>query len=143
MTPLVGCDVFAINAHREVLLVRRQDNGMWALPGGCQELNETPQQCAIRECHEETGLNVSIVRLLGVFSSLNYPYIHYPWKENRFTHLLFSAAITGGLPQPSEETTEIGYFPPKKLPPLSDGHDIRIQTGFDSLSIPSFIPIFE
>ena len=38
VTPFVGCDVFATDSQSRVLLIRRQDNGLWALPGGCQDL---------------------------------------------------------------------------------------------------------
>jgi 8-oxo-dGTP pyrophosphatase MutT (NUDIX family) len=51
-----------------ILLQRRRDTGQWALPGGVQELGETPSQCAIRECEEETGVHTKVVGLLGVYS---------------------------------------------------------------------------
>lgn len=134
VTPFCGCDVFVTDSKNQVLLIRRSDNGFWALPGGCQNLGETPQECAIRECQEESGYGVQIRELLGVWSSLRYEYIHYPWKDNQFTHLLFHAEIVTGNPSPSDETTEIGWFPEGALPPLSDGHTPRIAFGFQYIS---------
>ena len=78
LTPFVGCDVFLPDPAGRVLLIRRRDNGFWALPGGCQDLGETPAECARRECREETGLEVQITRLLGVFSSKRYERVNYP-----------------------------------------------------------------
>ena len=69
ITPLVGCDTFVVNTRRQVCLIRRADNGLWALPGGYQELGETPMECAAREFLEETGLIIEVTRLLGVYSS--------------------------------------------------------------------------
>jgi ADP-ribose pyrophosphatase YjhB (NUDIX family) len=134
ITPYCGCDVFVTNAESQVLLIRRSDNGFWALPGGCQNLGETPEECAIRECQEESGYIVQIKELLGVWSSMRYEYINYPWKENQFTHLLFHAEIVSGNPTTSDETTEIRWFNESALPPLSDGHAPRIAFGFQFMS---------
>ena len=130
ITPFCGCDVFVTDSESRVLLIRRSDNGFWALPGGCQNLGETPAECAIRECQEESGYVVQIKELLGVWSSVKYEYINYPWKENQFTHLLFLAEIVAGTPSISDETTEIGWFKEGDLPQLSDGHAPRITFGF-------------
>ena len=46
--------------------------------GGFQDLGETPAKCAIRECKEETGFDIKLNQLLGVWSSNCYEYINYP-----------------------------------------------------------------
>jgi len=143
ITPFVGCDVFILNNAGLVLLIRRLDNGLWAMPGGCQDLGETAAECACRECLEETGFTIRLVKLLGVFSSCRYEYVNYPWKDNEFTHLLFQAEITGGEACPSDETTEVAFFPPDALPPLSDGHQLRLEHAFRAIADPSLPPFFE
>lgn len=144
ITPLVGCDVFVPDETGErVLLIRRSDNGFWALPGGCQDLGETPAECACRECAEETGYTVRPVRLLGVFSSRRYEFVHYPWKDNEFTHLLFLAAVVAGEARLSAETSEVAFFTENDLPPLSDGHAPRIAHGFRALRESGLPPYFE
>ena len=143
VTPLVACDVFVLNEKNEVLLIRRTDNGFWALPGGCHDLGETARECAERECFEESGYRVRATELLGHFSSLRYPYVNYPWKENEFCHLLFRAEVTGGSPATSSETSAIGWFAEDALPPLSDGHAPRIAFGFAKIHDPSLPPHFE
>jgi ADP-ribose pyrophosphatase YjhB (NUDIX family) len=143
VTPLVGCDVFVLNEKHEVLLIKRADNGLWALPGGCHDLGETPQECAERECKEESGYLVKVTDLLGVYSSNRYEYINYPWKENEFCHLLFKAELFGGRAEISFESTQIGWFSEENLPALSDGHDARISFGFKSSRELSIKPYFE
>ena len=133
ITPLVGCDIFVINKEGEILLIKRTDNGRWAMPGGCNDLGETPSECAIRECKEETGFDVKLLSLMGVWSSLNYEYVYYPWKENEFVHLVFEAEIIGGKATVSSESDEIKWFKEDELPPLSDGHESRIKYGFKLL----------
>jgi ADP-ribose pyrophosphatase YjhB (NUDIX family) len=143
ITPYCGCDVFVTDAEERVLLIRRSDNGCWALPGGCQNLGETPSECAIRECREESGYIVRIGELLGVWSSLRYEYINYPWKDNQFTHVLFRAYVIGGEPRSSDESTEVGWFKRSEIPELSDGHEPRVSFGFQALSSKVLIPHFE
>ncbi len=143
VTPGVGCDVFVTDARARVLLVRRRDNGCWALPGGCQDLGETPAECARRECREETGFEVAVSRMLGVFSSRRYEHVNYPWKDHEFTHLLFAGEITGGRATPSTETSAAEFFEEHALPPLSDGHAPRLLAGFQALRAQDFRPHFE
>lgn len=143
ITPLVGCDVFVLNENSEVLLIRRSDNGFWALPGGCHDLDETPKECAARECKEESGYEVKVTELLGVYSSNRYEYINYPWKENQFCHILFRADLVGGQAKTSSETTEVAWFFENQLPPLTDGHDVRIEFGFKATKDPGVKPFYE
>jgi ADP-ribose pyrophosphatase YjhB (NUDIX family) len=143
VTPLVGCDVFVPDEQGRVLLIRRADNGMWALPGGFHDLHETPALCAARECLEETGLTIRIVRLLGVFSSNCYTEVNYPHKGGKYVHILFLGHRLGGTAHATSEAREIGFFDPQQIPPLSDGHDVRIELGFKSLRDPSIPTYFE
>lgn len=129
ITPLVGCDVLVLNTNRELLLIRRVDSNLWALPGGFNELGETPAACAVRECKEESGYDVNIDTLLGVFSSLNYEYVNYPWKENEIVHILLAGTVLSGSPAPSTESMEVRWFPVSALPALADGHERRINEG--------------
>ena len=108
ITPLAGCDVYILNERNELLLIQRADNSLWALPGGYQELGETPKECAIRECLEETGYNVEILDLIGVFSSLKYELKNYPVKDIEICHLFFLGKVLGG-----KETTYIQIYTDK------------------------------
>lgn len=143
VTPLVGCDVFVLNKENHLLLVKRSDNGFWCLPGGCHDKGETPKQCAERECLEESGLVVECTDLLGVYSSNCYEYKNYPYKNREFTHILFAAKVIGGKETLSYETSEIGWFSRDKIPPLTDGHDVRIRDGWKFFDQKDFKPYFE
>ena len=90
-----------------VLLSRRRDSGWWNLPGGGLDLEETVDACAIRETREETGLDVAVERLVGVYSK--------PQKHE--VVLTFECRVTGGKLRETEEATEHAYFPPDALPP--------------------------
>jgi len=143
VTPLVGVETFVHDAVGRVLLIKRADNGLWALPGGLQDLGETPAQTGVREVEEETGLDVALGHLLGVWSSMCYEYVHFPYKDKEFCHVLFEGTVIGGTPRSSVETPEVDWFGPHDLPPLSDGHDLRIGYGFRWLAAPDIAPHFE
>ena len=143
VTPFVGADVFVVNESCEVCLIRRSDNGLWAMPGGAQDLGETPEECARREFKEETGLDVKVTRLLGVFSSLRYEATTNVNRGHEVTHVLFTGEVVGGQQTPSEETPEIGWFSENTLPPLSDGHEVRVRFGFLTMANPDIEARFE
>ena len=142
-TPLVGVDVFIHDAESRVLLIKRTDNGFWATPGGSHDLGETPKECGEREVFEETGFEIKINRMLGIFSSLKYESDNYPWKGREYVHCLFMGQIIGGIGGTSDEASEIGWFFRDQLPPLSDGHEPRINFAFDFLENAQLPPHFE
>lgn len=68
------CAVIIKGKHPKILLIKRGNDPFknhWALPGGFMNMDETTEECAIRELKEETGLEVSDVFQIGAYSSLN------------------------------------------------------------------------
>jgi ADP-ribose pyrophosphatase YjhB (NUDIX family) len=107
----LGCSATIFDPTRQkVLLTRRSDNGRWCLPGGRTESGESLSETCVRETLEETGLEVRIVRLLGVYSS-PHRLVEYP-DGNRYhiVALNFEAEPIGGTLTLSDETTDYGYF---------------------------------
>ncbi len=89
-----------------VLLSLRRDIDWWNLPGGGMEAGETVDDALRREVREETGLDVEIERLVGVYSK--------PQKNE--VVLAFRCRVAGGQLQETEETSENRYFAPGELP---------------------------
>lgn len=68
------CIVITKEAEPKVLLIQRGDQpfkGGWAFPGGFLNMDETTEQCAIRELEEETGLHISDVHQIGAYSKVD------------------------------------------------------------------------
>jgi ADP-ribose pyrophosphatase YjhB (NUDIX family) len=63
-----SASVMVRNSEGDLLLLRRPDSGRWTIPTGGLKKNETLTQCAIRECREETGLDIEVISLVGMFS---------------------------------------------------------------------------
>jgi ADP-ribose pyrophosphatase YjhB (NUDIX family) len=102
-----------------VLLQRRDDNGRWGLPGGSVEPGESVRTAVIREVHEETGLDVEPLRLIGVYSDpANHQVVTYPdGNVIHYVSSVFECAVRGGTLTCCEESLELAFFPPDALPP--------------------------
>jgi ADP-ribose pyrophosphatase YjhB (NUDIX family) len=101
-----------------VLLQRRDDNGRWGLPGGGVDPGESVRAAIIREVHEETGLDVEPLRLIGVYSDpANHQVITYPdGNVIHYVSAVFECAIRGGTLACGAESLELGFFGPESLP---------------------------
>ena len=117
------CVVVADDSNR-ILLVKRSvppNKGAWCLPGGFMELYETPEQCALRELKEETGLSGRITLLLGVTAKQNLLYgtvLVMGYLTNQYT----------GLIKPGDDVSEAAYFCKESMPEIAfKSHDSFIR----------------
>ena len=127
------------NGQGEVLLQQRADNGYWALPGGRVDIGESVEQGAIREVLEETGLHVTVKRLIGIYSDpKHYSILSYPWGlVVHYVTLLFECEYQSGQLAISDESTDIGYFPPDALPEKTLlSHHLRIKDALAGQELP-------
>lgn len=111
-TPKVGCSVAAFDDAGRVALIKRADNGRWALPGGYAEVGTPPSANAIRELREETGFDGELQRLVGVYDNTQFQ----STSPYQFYICCFRARIVGGHATPSEETVEVVLTRPDELP---------------------------
>ena len=109
-----GC---IFNENGEILLQRRGDSNQWGFPGGAVEIGETPQIAAVREAKEETGLDVEVGKVIGVYTD---PDIVYP-NGDRAQSILIAfelKAVGGELFCDHAETLELAYFARDHKPEL-------------------------
>lgn len=114
MVPSVN--VVVANDAGEILLIRRSDNGNWALPGGAIDLGESVAQAAIRETNEETGIDCEVTGLVGIYTDPKHIILYTSNGEVRqeFSIVLI-ARPTGGTPTPSDESTEVRWVPSSEI----------------------------
>jgi ADP-ribose pyrophosphatase YjhB (NUDIX family) len=125
--PTIGA-VIAILHRDRILLTKRDDLDVWCLPGGAVEDGESLEQAAAREALEETGFEVQITRLVGMYSQ---PHWHH--GGNHFA--LFAAAPIGGaLRLAAGETVDVGFYERAQLPhPLVWWHHQPIVDALDGV----------
>ena len=106
---------------------------LWTMPGGGVELEETVEQGAVREVREETGYDVAVVRLVGVYTDPAHTTFRYPdGNVVQYVSLLFECRVTGGRPRTqAAEVTDMQWFAADALPPdVLDDHRLRIADAF-------------
>ena len=109
-----GC---IINDQGEVLLQRRGDCNKWGFPGGALELGETPQMAAVREVKEETGLDVELGDLIGVYTDCDESCANGDLYQS--ICIAYRLSVVGGeLQCDHRETLALQYFPLHQTPPL-------------------------
>jgi ADP-ribose pyrophosphatase YjhB (NUDIX family) len=110
--PKVAVAVIVARDGAILLTLRAHDpgRGLWGLPAGYMEWDERVEDAALRETLEETGLDVRLDCLVGVYS--------YP-ERGGLVLVVYAATPTGGTLRTSEESTAVEYWPADALPPLA------------------------
>lgn len=104
----IGASV-AIMQKGRLLVTRRQDNGLWCLPGGGVDAGETWSEAAIREAREETGLDIAIDGVLAAYADPN-AVIRYPdGHRTQIFGVCFRAHPVAGEAGSSDEVTEVRW----------------------------------
>lgn len=119
------CIVITKKAEPQVLLIERGDEpfkGCWAFPGGFMNMDETTEQCAIRELEEETGLKVSEVHQIGAYSKVDRD------PRGRTVTVAYLAIIDAPMAvNGQDDAAKAQWFPLSALPELAFDHDEIMQ----------------
>ncbi|MEG3630002.1 NUDIX domain-containing protein [Streptomyces poriticola] len=124
---VVAASAVVTDDEGRILLQRRRDNGLWALPGGGMEMGDSLPGTAVREVKEETGLEVEITGLVGTYTDPRHVIAYSDGEVRRQFNACFTARITGGSPTVSEESTELRFVKPSELKALPMHHTQRLR----------------
>lgn len=133
----------AVFRDDQILLVQERTDGLWTLPGGWADVNDSPSEAVAKEVLQESGFQVKVARLLAVFDRAKHP--HDPPFPFHIYKMFFLCEIESGVATPSAETSGVEFFGRDALPPLSlsriteeqiqfcfrAGQDPAVQTAFD------------
>jgi ADP-ribose pyrophosphatase YjhB (NUDIX family) len=117
-------NVVIVNDASEILLIRRTDNGNWAVPGGAVDLGESVAQAAVRETLEESA----ITGIVGIYSDPRHVILYTSNGEARqeFSIVLTARAVSG-QPTPSSESSEVRWVPEAELPGYTMDRSMRTR----------------
>lgn len=114
-TPKLDVRAFILR-DKKLLLVQERADSLWTLPGGWVDVNESPSESVIRETREETGFNISVIRLLALWDKQKHD--HPPQWPHAYK-FFFHCEIISGEPKENLEISKIDFFDVKELPQLS------------------------
>ena len=121
--PAVTADCVVITKESEpkVLLIQRGNEpfkGCWAFPGGFMNMDETTEQCAVRELEEETGLKVTKIKQIGAYSKVDRD------PRGRTITVAYLAIIGTAKPVKGlDDAAKAQWFPISNLPKLAFDHE--------------------
>ena len=126
------------NDRGEILLIERTDNGLWALPGGAQEIGESVTDAVRREVREETGIEVEVTGLTGIYSDPAHVIAYDDGEVRQEFSLCFAAQAISGSPRPSSESRRARWVAPDQVSGLNihPSMQLRIQHGLSGQSAP-------
>lgn len=114
----------AVFKNDKILLVREVADGLWSLPGGYVDVNESPSEAVCKEIHEESGFEARALKLMAVYDKNKH---HLPAQLPHIYKLFFICEITGGEKRSSIETSEVDFFAQDNLPELSIKRVTKVQ----------------
>lgn len=125
--------VHVVDEQGRILLIRRTDNGLWALPGGAQEFGEYIAETAVRETLEETGVIVRVTDIVGLYTNPNHVVEFSDGEVRQQFSICFRAEYVAGEPTTSDESSHVRWIPREELDSLSihPSMRLRIDHGYE------------
>ncbi|WP_030566445.1 NUDIX domain-containing protein [Streptomyces aureocirculatus] len=135
---VVAASAVVIDDRNRILLQRRRDNDLWALPGGGMEMSDSLPGTAVREVKEETGFDIEVVGLVGTYTDPRHVIAYSDGEVRRQFNVCFRARLVGGELAISDESTELRWVDPSELDDLPMHHTqrLRLKHALDGRSTP-------
>ncbi|MBV2152454.1 NUDIX domain-containing protein [Kitasatospora sp. SUK 42] len=135
---VVAASAVVTDGEGRILLQRRTDNGLYALPGGTMDLGESLPGTAVREVREETGLDVEITGLVGTYTDPRHVIAYSDGEVRQQFNVCFTARITGGELRISDESTDLRFVAPGDIGdlPMHHSQQLRLQHFLEHRATP-------
>jgi 8-oxo-dGTP pyrophosphatase MutT (NUDIX family) len=121
-------NVVVVNGSGEILMIRRTDNGNWAVPGGAIDVGESVAQAAVRETCEESGIECEITGIVGIYSDPKHVILYTSDGEARQEFsIVLTARPVRGRPTPSSESSEVRWVPAAEVYGYTMDRSMRLR----------------
>jgi ADP-ribose pyrophosphatase YjhB (NUDIX family) len=131
-----GGAALVVDEQGRVLLQRRADSGNWSLPGGVMELGETMGQAVVREVREETGVDVELTGILGIYTDPAHVIAYDDGEVRQEFVVAFTARVVGGELKGSDESTEVRWVRLPEVDSLPMHETVRLRISHYRRSAP-------
>jgi ADP-ribose pyrophosphatase YjhB (NUDIX family) len=116
---IVPADSALVTDTRGAILMQlRTDNGFWALPGGTMQLGESIAATAVRETREETGLDIEITGLVGIYTDPRHIIAYADGEVRQQFNVCYTARVIGGALASSSESAAVEFVDAARLDAL-------------------------
>ncbi|MDL5159651.1 NUDIX domain-containing protein [Actinomycetospora termitidis] len=115
---VVAVAVVVVDEQGRVLMIERTDNGTGALPGGAQELGESVREAAVRETREETGLEIEVSGVVGIYSDPRHVIAYDDGEVRQGFTICLRARAEAGTPRSSSESRTVRWVNAAELEQL-------------------------
>ncbi|WP_280382458.1 NUDIX hydrolase [Nocardia wallacei] len=122
-----GGSALVLDENGAVLMQRRSDSGNWSLPGGVMDIGETLEQCVVRETKEETGLDIEITGLLGIYTDPEHIIEYEDGEIRQEFNIAYYGRVCGGRIAVSSESTEVRFVGLDELEDLPVHDTVRLR----------------
>ncbi|GGV45211.1 NUDIX hydrolase [Kitasatospora herbaricolor] len=125
----------------QLLLIHKTDNDLWALPGGGHDIGESVGQTVVREVFEETGIDVEVVAVTGLYTDPDHVIAYDDGEVRQQFSICFRARPIGGDLRTSKESKEVRWVDPADLDELRihPSMRLRIHHGLDPHRVQPYI----
>ncbi|MCZ4101883.1 MULTISPECIES: NUDIX domain-containing protein [Streptomyces] len=124
---VVAASAVVTDKEGRILLQRRTDNDLWALPGGGMDMTDSLPGTAVREVKEETGLDVEITGLVGTYTDPRHVIAYSDGEVRRQFNVCFTARVVGGRLAMSDESTELRFIAQAEIAELPMHHTQQLR----------------
>lgn len=110
-----------------ILMIHKTDNEKWALPGGGHEPGESISDTVVREVREETGYDVEVQTLTGIYTNPNHRMSYDDGEVRQQFSIAFRARLIGGDKRTSSESSEVEWLKPEQIEQLDLHPSMRLR----------------
>jgi ADP-ribose pyrophosphatase YjhB (NUDIX family) len=137
---VVAVTAFVLDDADRVLMIRRTDSGLYAIPGGQQEIGETISQTVTREVKEETGIDIEPMQVTGIYTDPDHVIAFSDGEVRQEFSICFAARMVGGQRRTSDESSEVLWVARENLDSLNVHPSIRLRIdhGYEGRHQPYF-----